>query len=138
MKKKKSLTRQDLIKKLDSVFSTFIRLRDCNEKGIVVCPLCWTKTPRKKAQNMHFISRWVMKYRFDEKNCHAWCMRCNVFLNWNYIIYTRWMQKKYGIAFVDNLIKDKWLYKIPTPMLIEMIAYYTKKADILMKQKNIF
>lgn len=129
MKKKKTLTRQDYIKELDKVFSRFIRLRDCNEKWIVVCPLCWSKVPREKAQNMHFVSRAVLKHRFDEKNCHAGCMRCNVILHGNYIAYTRWMQKKYWIEFVDNLINDKWLCKIPTGLLVDMINYYNSKTD---------
>ena len=136
--KKKNKTRQDYIKQLDNVFSIFIRLRDCNAKWIVICPLCWAKIPRKKAQNMHFISRGVIKYRYDEKNCHAGCMRCNVFLNGNYIIYTRWMQKTYWITYVDRIISDKQPYKIPTPMLMEMIKYYTQKANILANKKNIF
>lgn len=132
VKKQKKLSRQDYVKELDSIFSKFIRLRDCNEKGVVVCPLCWAKIPREKAQNMHFLSRGIMKHRFDEKNCHAGCMRCNVILNGNYIAYTRRMQKTYGIAYVDKLIADKWPYKIPTPMLVEMILYYRKKVDMLM------
>lgn len=131
MKKKKTLTRQDYIKELDKVFSKFIRLRDCNEKWIVVCPLCWTRIPREKAQNMHFVSRWVMKHRFDEKNCHAGCMRCNVILHWNYIAYTRRMQKRYWISYVDKLVSDKGPYKIPTPMLVDMYNYYYNKSTLL-------
>ena len=132
MKKKKTLTRQDYIKELDKIFSIFIRLRDSNERWIVVCPLCWAKIPRQKAQNMHFISRGVMKYRYNEKNCHAGCMRCNVILHWNYIAYTRRMQKIYWISFVDRIISDKQPYKIPTPMLVDMIHYYQWKVDKLM------
>lgn len=131
-KKTKKPTRQDYIKELDSVFSTFIRLRDSNDKWIVICPLCWTRLPRKQSQNMHFVSRGVMKHRYDEKNCHAWCMRCNVILNGNYIAYTRRMQKMYGISYVDRLIADKWPYKIPTPMLVEMIHHYQAKVDKLL------
>lgn len=131
MRNKKKLTRQDLIRELDSVFSQFIRLRDCNSKWIVVCPLCWARMPWKKAQNMHFVSRGNMKHRYDEKNCHAGCMRCNVYLNGNYIAYTRRMQKTYWISYVDKLIADKGPYKIPTPMLVDMIHYYNNKAMLL-------
>lgn len=135
--KRKKRSRQDYIRELDSVFSAFIRLRDCNSKWIVVCPLCWAKIPRKKAQNMHFVSRWVMKHRYDEKNCHAGCMRCNVILNGNYIAYTRRMQKTYWISYVDKLIADKWPYKIPTPMLVDMIHYYSNKANLLEAKLDI-
>jgi len=136
--RKKTKTRQDYIKELDRVFSIFIRMRDCNKSWIVICPLCWQKISRKQAQNMHFVSRWVMKHRFDEKNCHAGCMRCNVILHWNYIAYTRRMQKTYWVSYIDKLIADKWPYKIPTTMLVDMINYYTKKADKLCKEKNLY
>ena len=132
MKKKKKLSRQDYVRELDTIFSKFIRLRDCNDRGIVVCPLCWARIPREKAQNMHFVSRGVMKHRYDEKNCHAGCMRCNVILNGNYIVYTRRMQKTYWMGFVDRLIADKWPYKIPTPMLVDMINYYSQRVDKLL------
>ena len=36
----KDLSRKDLKKKLDRVFSLYIRLRDSNSNGVVICPLC--------------------------------------------------------------------------------------------------
>lgn len=133
----KKLSRSKIIQKLDRIFSIYIRLRDCDNIWIVVCPLCKSKIPRKKAQNMHFISRWVLKYRFDEDNCHAGCMRCNVILNWNYIIYTRWMQIKYGIDKVDKMITDKQVYKLKTPELEEMIKEYMDKCQRLASKKHL-
>ncbi|MBO7693682.1 MAG: recombination protein NinG [Methanobrevibacter sp.] len=84
---------------------------------------------------MHFITRAVMKYRFNEDNCHAGCVRCNVILHGNYIAYTRWMQNKYGIEVVDNMIRDKGLYKISTPDLLGMYYEYKAKADALLKKR---
>jgi hypothetical protein len=40
IKKAKKPTRSKLVQKADSVFSTFIRLRDSDRNGIVTCPLC--------------------------------------------------------------------------------------------------
>ena len=126
--KAKKPTRSKIIQKADSVFSTFIRLRDSDRHGIVTCPLCWAKLPRKKAQNMHFITRACWLYRYDEINCHAWCMRCNVILNWNYIIYTRYMQNAYWINTVDDMIKkSKMVWKLSTPEIQEIIEEYTNK-----------
>jgi len=134
-KKKKTsntMTRSKLIKELDKQFSLFIRMRDANKKGIVTCPLCWAKMPWQKAQNMHFIKRSVMAFRWDEDNCHAGCMRCNVILNGNYIEYTRWMQKKYGIETIDEAIrKSKEVCKISTPEILEMITYYRGQNENL-------
>lgn len=137
-KTKKQKTRQHLVKELDSVFSLFIRLRDCDEKGIVVCPLCWAKITRKQAQNMHFITRACFLYRYDEENCHSGCMRCNVFLNGNYIIYTRRMQHKYWVAKVDEMINNRFMiFKIPTQQLVEMIDYYSNKVREISHKKRI-
>lgn len=136
-KKAKKPKRQKTIKELDAIFSRFIRFRDCDKKGIVTCPLCGVKIPRKKAQNMHFVSRWVMKYRFDEDNCHAWCQRCNVTLNGNYIEYTLWMINQYGKEKVEHMKHDKELCKIETWRLEEMIEEYKWKVEELKKAKHL-
>lgn len=136
MRKKKTPQRKDYIKQLDGIFSTYIRLRDSTKEWIVICPLCWARINWKQAQNMHFITRWCWRYRYDEDNCHAGCMRCNVILHWNYIIYTRWMQNHYGIKKVDEMINNKAnIFKISTPRLVELIEYYTKKTDKLQRTK---
>ena len=127
-KKTKTPSRSKLVKKADSVFSTYIRLRDADKHGIVKCPLCWAKIHRKKAQNMHFISRACWLYRYDEDNCHAGCMRCNVILSWNYIAYTRYMQNNYWIESVDHMIAEsKNLHKLSTAEIQAIIDTYTNK-----------
>lgn len=134
----KEITRSKLVKKLDLAFSTYIRLRDCDQKWNIICPLCWAKIPFKKAQNMHFITRACWMYRYDEMNCHAWCMRCNVMLHGNYIIYTRWMQKKYWIPKIDEMISNKFkVFKITTPQLKGMLDFYQKKCDKLIEDKHL-
>lgn len=105
-KKTKSPNKTKLRGKADSVFSTYIRLRDADKHWIVKCPLCWSKIFWKQAQNMHFIKRSCWLYRYDETNCHAGCYRCNVILSWNYIVYTRYMQNRYWIEAVDKMIAN--------------------------------
>lgn len=128
--KSKKPTRSKLVQKADSVFSTYIRLRDSDKNWFVKCPLCWAKIHWKKAQNMHFITRACWLYRYDETNCFAWCYRCNCILNWNYIIYTRFMQDKFWIEKVDEMIREsKQIYKLPTYELEEIIDTYTNKIQ---------
>ena len=105
-KKTKSPSKSKLRGKADSVFSTYIRLRDSDKHGMVKCPLCWARMFWKQAQNMHFIKRSCWLYRYNEDNCHAGCYRCNVVLNWNYIVYTRYMQNRYWIEAVDKMIAN--------------------------------
>jgi len=133
----KKLPRNKIVKKLDWVFSEFIRLRDSDKKWIITCPLCWKRIFWKYWQNMHFVSRWVLRYRFDEKNCHWWCMRCNVILHWNYVCYTRFMQRKYGYDYVDYIWNDKRPYSITTAQLEAMIYKYQQARDFLLKEKNL-
>ena len=105
-KKTKTPNKSKLRAKADSVFSTYIRLRDADKHWMVKCPLCWAKMFWEQAQNMHFIKRSCRLYRYNEDNCHAWCYRCNVVLNWNYIVYTRYMQNRYWIETVDKMIAN--------------------------------
>lgn len=135
---KKSKTRKDYIKELDTIFSLFIRLRDCDKNWFITCPLCWAKIYRTQAQCMHFIPRGCYFYRWSEINCYWWCMRCNVMLHWNYIVYTRRMQRKFWIEYVDKMISNKFkVFKISTPEIIQKIEYYKQKVEELMKEKNL-
>lgn len=126
--KKKTKSRKHYVWLLDKKFSEYIRLRDSNLYGFVVCPLCGKKMRWREAQNMHFISRSKIKYRRDEENCFAGCVWCNVFLKWNYIVYTRFMQKKFGIDKIDQMIADSEITKISTPTIQEMIEMYSSKV----------
>lgn len=138
MKKKKTKTRNDYIKELDSVFSQYIRLRDSDSRWIVVCPLCKRRLFWKKAQNMHFISRWVLRYRFNEQNCHAGCMRCNVILNWNYIQYTIRMINTYWKNVINEMLNNKRPYELKTPDIIKLIHHYENKRDFLLRWKRFY
>lgn len=130
-------TRSKLVQKLDQVFSVYIRLLVADKDWMIVCPLCWARVHWTKAQNMHFITRSVYKYRRDEKNCHAGCMRCNVILHGNYIVYTRRMQRKFGEVVVDAMINDKQICKISTWELQEMIEKYQVLVNELKRTKGL-
>ena len=140
MKKNKKTawpSRSKLVQKLDQVFSVFVRLSVADKDWYITCPLCWTRVHRTKAQNMHFIKRSVYKYRRDEKNCHAGCVKCNVILHGNYIVYTRRMQRKYGEILVDEMINNKQIMKIATSSLQEMIEKYQVLVDELRVEKGL-
>lgn len=140
MKKNKKTawpTRSQLIKKLDQVFSVFVRLSVADKDWYITCPLCEARVHWTKAQNMHFIKRSVYKYRWDEKNCHAGCVKCNVILHGNYIAYTRRMQREYGEILVDEMINDRQICKIATSSLQAMIEKYQVLVDELRAEKGL-
>lgn len=130
---KKKITRSKLVKKLDAIFSQYVRLY-YSKKGICTCYTCWEKLPRNKIQNWHFISRGNYKYRRDIDNCKTQCIACNIFKHGNYIEYTTRMIDEYGRDKIDKMKSDKELFKISTPEIEELIEYYTKQ--VLKKEKK--
>lgn len=81
----KALSKSELMKEADRLFSLFIRGRDSDKEGWVVCPLCnkrynieqETYAGDKIIQNGHFIKREVYSLRYSEENCKAICCYCN-------------------------------------------------------------
>lgn len=128
---KKKLNRSKLVKKLDAVFSQYVRLHYSNKNGICECYTCWEKLPRKKIQNGHFISRGNYKYRWDINNCRPQCMWCNIFKHGNYIEYTTRMIDEYGIDVINKMKSDKELIKISTPDIELLIDTYKDMVEQL-------
>ena len=85
-----------LIKKVDSIFSLWIRKRD-GEK----CVLCGS---RVRVQNGHLIRRGKRSVRFDDVNCHAQCSSCNYKHNFEPEHYTNWFIREYGSAMYEDLV----------------------------------
>ena len=124
--KKKKLTRSQLIKSLDKVFSIFIRQRD---KG--VCFTCGTKQEWKYMQNGHFVSRSHYATRWDEKNCHCQCLRCNCFMSGNYPVYAERMIDKYGHEIVRELNRlGQKLGTMDNAELERKIEHYKSKITV--------
>ena len=72
-------TRKSLIKKLDKVFSEYIRRRTADQKGYVECFTCGKIDHWKKMQCGHFQSRKHYSTRWNEDNCQVQCVGCNMF-----------------------------------------------------------
>lgn len=104
--------RTDYIKKLDKVFSEYIRLRD-SMNGYFRCISCGQIKPYEQADCGHYYSRTRMSTRFDEDNCHAECRSCNRFKADHLIGYQKNLISKIGqtkfdlLAFKANQVK-KW------------------------------
>ena len=73
----KKVSRKNLIKKLDQVFSLYIRLRYATNE-ITECYTCGKVDHYKKLQCGHFMSRKYYATRWDEDNCQVQCYSCNV------------------------------------------------------------
>lgn len=133
-KSKKKVNWKDIA---DRIFSEFIRIMESDDEGYITCTCCGSKAFWKEAQAMHYRSRDCLKYRFDEMNVHAWCMRCNVILSWNYRNYTLVMINLYGKEMEELIRNDKWLVKLDQEWYMIHIEEWRDKLEFIRKQKKV-
>jgi len=96
-----------LRRKLDRVFSVFIRKRGTNMDGYGPCVTCGTWMHWSAANAGHWIKRQHLATRYDERNVNFQCVQCNLWKHGNLIEYTFYMQKKYGHSVVIELMRLK-------------------------------
>ncbi len=77
--KTKKLSTAKLKKKLDEIFSKYIRQKYANQEGQVQCYTCPKTAHWKEMQCGHFVSRSALATRFSEDNCRVQCVGCNIF-----------------------------------------------------------
>ncbi len=122
-----------LVKKLDKVFSEYIRLRDSKD-GYFRCCSCGQIKPYAQADAGHFINRKWMSTRWREDNVHAQCAYCNRFDEGNGPGYTRFIQRTYGNSKVDFLLGIKQQQMKYSDFELELlIKEYKEKVKILKK-----
>ena len=105
LKRKKLPSLAKLKRRLDILFSQWIRKRDQRSAdGYGPCVTCGTFS---KLQASHFIPRQHLAVRWDERNVHGACAYCNCWQHGNLIAYTLYMQNRYGQDVVDELMRLK-------------------------------
>jgi hypothetical protein len=92
-----------LKKKLDTIFSIYIRLKYADQDLNVKCFTCDKVYHYKKIQNGHFYSRAILSLRYDEQNCRPQCYGCNIAKSGNYIEYYKRLEKEIGKGGMDYL-----------------------------------
>lgn len=134
--KRKSLS--SAIRKLDGVFSEYIRLRDSRPYGYKYfkCISCGRVLPYEDADCGHFIGRTHMSTRFDEKNCSAECRHCNRFGSDHIIYYERNLVQRYGKEAVDMLIARGRASKKWTAWELDILTRHYKEEIKKMKSER--
>jgi len=128
-KSKKKPSRGKLVKKLDAVFSQYIRLKD-SVGGYATCFTCGKKDHWKKLQNGHFQSRKHYATRWDEQNCQVQCAGCNVFRYGEQFLFAKYLDERFYAGLSDELyIKSKQIVKFTNSEIEEMILKYKKLVD---------
>lgn len=89
--------------RLWKVFSEFIRQRDADENGNCKCFTCGLIRHWKQMDCGHGIGRQHKATKFNEKNNHAQCKRCNGFEGGMRERYKEEMDKRYGEGTWDKM-----------------------------------
>ena len=137
-KKPSKRGKPNLVKKLDRVFSLYIRLRDAMPSGYVRCISCGKIKSFEDVDCGHFHSRVHMATRYDESNCHAECRYCNRFSADHLIGYEKNLVRKIGQNGVNLLNVKAHSTKHYLDSELEcMIEHYTIEVKKLSTLKGI-
>lgn len=127
----RKVSRKNLIKKLDTVFSLYIRRRHA-KNDIAQCYTCGKKDHYKKLQNGHFMSRKSYATRWDETNCQVQCVKCNMFEQGMSYVFGLNLNKQFGEGTAEELLrKSKEILKLSNDEVISLITKYENKLNSL-------
>ena len=116
-------SRKSLVKKLDTLFSLFIRLRD--RKKFSYCPFPHRDGPRLIECCFHFITRAKYATRWSEDNCIGSCNSCNFEYEFNPHPYIAWFIRANSQAAYERLIQQsRGILKFSNSDLSDKIEYY--------------
>lgn len=128
MPKSKKPTKSKLVKKLDIVFSRWVRLSNSDDKGYCECVTCNKKVHWYDIQAGHFMSRRHYSTRWDQDNVKPQCKACNIFGQGKQYEYSIYLGKSVSD---DLLAKSRQLVKYSVVDLQNMIDYYTNELKAL-------
>lgn len=136
--KKRQASQATLVKKLDKVFSQYIRLRDTFPNGMFRCISCGQIKPFEQADAGHYHSRRHMITRFDEENVSSECRFCNRFSADHLIGYRENLIKKIGMQRFQMLeVRAHGTKKWSCFELEQLIKYYSVLVKKLSEEKGI-
>lgn len=129
---KKKISRKNLVKRLDNVFSLYIRLKD-SDNEMVECFTCGKIAHFKNnMQCGHFQSRKFYATRWDVDNCKVQCKSCNVYKYGEQYKFGLRLDKEIGNNISEKLlIKSRKTIKYSNHDLQEMILYYNNLLNQL-------
>jgi len=126
-----------LKKKLDAIFSKYVRLSNADKNGYVKCYTCGVKKYWEKdgMQAGHFMSRKHTATRFDEQNVKPQCYSCNCHFYGRQFEFGKNLDKEFGEGTSDTLLqKSRQTQKNTVSELQDLIKLYTNKLEELHKK----
>tara|TARA_R110000744_G_scaffold4852_1_gene17247 strand:- start:2192 stop:2602 length:411 start_codon:yes stop_codon:yes gene_type:complete len=127
-----------LKKELDKWFSLYIRLRDADENGVVICFTSGRAYPYKNIHAGHFMSRRCLSTRWCEINVQPQSAADNLFAQGEQYRFGLNLDAKYGEGTAEDLqIKSRQIQKFSRIDYEDKIGYYKDLVEKLKKEKGI-
>ena len=127
-----------LKKELDKWFSLYIRIRDCDDNGMVICFTSGRKYHYKNIHAGHFISRKQLATRWCEKNVMPQSAADNLFGQGEQYKFGLNLDSKYGKGTAEQLsLEARQTIKMSRVDYEEKITYYKSVVEKLKQEKNI-
>lgn len=135
-RKEKIKTRTDYIKDVKTQFNKWVRLRDYG-KTCISCESILGDTVLGGAYDAgHYRSVGSAKHlRFDERNVHGQCKKCNRWGSGMGADYRRGLVNRIGIAEVEALASDQAPRKYTIGDLIDLKRIYSERVKQLERNK---
>lgn len=131
------LTKSKLKKKLDKVFSEYVRLRNTDEWGYDNCITCESRKFWKTVDAGHFITRAKLSTRFDPRNVFFQCKQCNLSGGHSYKFGLK-LDKMFGQGTAQEIFeKSEQRGDISTSEYVDLIDEYRKKVNELKAERNM-
>lgn len=99
-------TKRGLIKKLDKVFSLYIRTK-YSKNGLCHCYTCEKLGLIKEMQCGHFISRANYILRWEPDNARPQCVSCNMFHQGQQYVFGKKLERELGAGRVEQMQEIK-------------------------------
>jgi hypothetical protein len=98
------MSRLALIRKLDKVFSEWVRRSAADHDGYAECFTCRKRLPWKEMHNGHFALRQHKATRWEPLNAHPQCAYCNNYRAGEQYEYGKRLDEVYGPGTADSLM----------------------------------
>ena len=117
-----------LKKKLDVLFSQYIRRRNADHLGRVKCFTCGVEKHWKEQQAGHFQSRSHHSTRWDEINVQVQCVKCNMYRQGEQYKFGMYLDQRFGDGTAEELeYRAKTIVKLNRVDYEEAIERYKQK-----------
>lgn len=149
VKKPKLESLPSLVKKADTAFSRYVRLRDSEYVegewlGVcITCPRRLVIVDREGRWNAganlgHFVGRAAKSLRWDELNCNMQCAHCNAWRDKESMItaYRKALDDKYGAGTARKLVREGKVTHKPTREELHQVIEDSKTYVAYMLQNT--